>query len=122
MGTNGFITDTLNPVFEGNVSENTTFKAYFTELPPPVDGPEIHFSLSPNPASNQLILSHDNKTQAEGCVFEIYDLNGRIIYQDAIDFTTTTTAIDISKLRASLYFVKIKKSNATLDVIRFIKN
>ncbi len=119
---NGFITDTLNPIFEGNVSENTTFKAYFTELPPPVDGPEIHFSLSPNPASNQLILSHDNKTQAEGCVFEIYDLNGRIIYQDAIDFTTTTTAIDISKLRASLYFVKIKKSNATLDVIRFIKN
>jgi hypothetical protein len=119
---NGFITDTLNPVFEGNVSENTPFKAYFNELPPPVDGPEIHFSLYPNPASNQLILSHDNKTQAEGCLFEIYDLNGRILYEAPIDFTSNTTLIDLSKLRASLYFVKIKKNSATVDVIRFIKN
>lgn len=119
---NGFITDTLNPVFEGNVSENTPFKAYFNELPPPVDGPEIHFSLYPNPASNQLILSHDNKTQAEGCLFEIYDLNGRILHEAPIDFTSNTTLIDLSKLHASLYFVKIKKNSATLDVIRFIKN
>jgi hypothetical protein len=119
---NEYISDTLNPLFEGNVSENTLFKAYFNELPPPVDGPEIHFSLYPNPASNQLILSHDNKTQAEGCLFEIYDLNGRILYQAPVDFTSTTTSIDLSKLRASLYFVKIKKNSAILDVIRFIKN
>jgi hypothetical protein len=119
---NGFIIDTLNPVFEGNVSENTPFKAYFNELHPPVDGPEIHFSLYPNPASNQLILSHDNKTQAEGCLFEIYDLNGRILHEAPIDFTSNTTLIDLSKLRASLYFVKIKKNSATVDVIRFIKN
>lgn len=119
---NGYITDTLNPVFEGNVSENTPFKAYFTEIPPPVDGPDIHFSLYPNPASNQLVLSHDNKTQAEGCLFEIYDLNGRVLYQAPLDFASTTMSIDISKLRASLYFVKIKKNNATLDVIRFVKS
>lgn len=119
---NEYISDTLNPFFEGNVSENTLFKAYFNELPPPVDGPEIHFSLYPNPASNQLILSHDNKTQAEGCLFEIYDLNGRILYQAPVDFTSTTTSIDLSKLRASLYFVKIKKNSVILDVIRFIKN
>lgn len=119
---NGYITDTLNPVFEGNVSENTPFKAYFSEIPPPVDGPDIHFSLYPNPASNQLVLSHDNKTQAEGCLFEIYDLNGRVLYQAPIDFASTTMSIDISKLRASLYFVKIKKNNATLDVIRFVKS
>jgi hypothetical protein len=119
---NGYITDTLNPVFEGNISENTPFKAYFSEIPPPVDGPDIHFSLYPNPASNQLVLSHDNKTLAEGCLFEIYDLNGRILYQAPLDFTSTTMSIDISKLHASLYFVKIKKNNATLDVIRFVKS
>jgi hypothetical protein len=119
---NGYITDTLNPVFEGNVSENTPFKAYFSEIPPPVDGPDIHFSLYPNPASNQLVLSHDNKTLAEGCLFEIYDLNGRVLYQAPLDFASTTMSIDISKLRASLYFVKIKKNNATLDVIRFVKS
>lgn len=121
-GPNGYITDTLNPVFEGNVSENTPFKAYFSEIPPPVDGPDIHFSLYPNPASNQLVLSHDNKTLAEGCLFEIYDLNGRVLYQAPLDFASTTMSIDISKLRASLYFVKIKKNNATLDVIRFVKS
>jgi hypothetical protein len=119
---NGYITDTLNPLFEGNVSENTPFIAYFSEIPPPVDGPDIHFSLYPNPASNQLVLSHDNKTLAEGCLFEIYDLNGRVLYQAPLDFTSTTMSIDISKLRASLYFVKIKKNNATLDVIRFVKS
>jgi len=119
---NGYITDTLNPVFEGNISENTPFKAYFSEIPPPVDGPDIHFSLYPNPASNQLVISHDNKTLAEGCLFEIYDLNGRILYQAPLDFTSTTMSIDISKLHASLYFVKIKKNNATLDVIRFVKS
>jgi len=119
---NGYITDTLNPLFEGNVSENTPFKAYFSEIPPPVDGPDIHFSLYPNPASNQLVISHDNKTLAEGCLFEIYDLNGRVLYQAPLDFASTTMSIDISKLRASLYFVKIKKNNATLDVIRFVKS
>jgi len=119
---NGYITDTLNPFFEGNISENTPFKAYFSEIPPPVDGPDIHFSLYPNPASHQLVLSHDNKTLAAGCVFEIYDLNGRILHQAPLDFTSTTMSVDISKLRASLYFVKIKKNNATLDVIRFVKS
>jgi hypothetical protein len=119
---NGYITDTLNPFFEGNISENTPFKAYFSEIPPPVDGPDIHFSLYPNPASHQLVLSHDNKTLAAGCVFEIYDLNGRILHQAPLDFTSTTMSVDISKLRASLYIVKIKKNNATLDVIRFVKS
>lgn len=120
---NEFITDTLDPIFEGNISTtNTLFKAIFKKIPPPPDGPEITFNLFPNPASGGVInLVHDNKTLAEGCWYQIYDLNGRIITDGYVDNTVLETPIDLSGIRSSFYFLKIMKDQELLKTIRFVK-
>jgi len=105
-----------------NVSTNyTTFTAVFKKIPEPPDGPDIHFSLYPNPASSALILQHDNKTLAKDCVYEIFDLNGRIITQGDLNTNTLQTPIDISSLRASMYLIRIKKAVSTVETLRFVK-
>ncbi len=119
---NAFISDTLNPVIESNIDENKEFKAYFKVIPPKPDGPEIHFTLFPNPTSNELIIQHDNKTLANGCSFEIYDLNGRKIIFGELNSAGLQTKIDVRSFRSSIYFVRIKQKDTSLDVIRFVKN
>jgi hypothetical protein len=119
---NAFITDTLNPVIESNIDQNKEFKAYFKVIPPKPDGPEIHFTLFPNPTSNELIIQHDNKTLANGCSFEIYDLNGRKITFGELNSAGLQTKIDVRSFRSSIYFVRIKQKDTSLDVIRFVKN
>ncbi len=77
---NTYVSDSLADSLSCNVSiTNTLFTAVFRKIPEPPDGPEIHFTLYPNPASEQFTLEHDNKTLAAGCRYEIYDLNGRKI-------------------------------------------
>lgn len=117
---NAFISDTLNPIFEGNVSvSNTTFKAIFKKIP---DGPDIHFSLYPSPTSTQLEIHHDNETVAKQCSFEIFDLDGRILKKGTLSPTDFSTIIDVSSFRASMYLVRILKAGEMIDVIRFVKN
>jgi hypothetical protein len=101
---------------------NTTFTAVFRKLPEPPDGPDIHFTLYPNPASEQFTIAHDNKTLASGCSYEIYDLNGRKIQVGEINSLGLTTQIGISQLRSSMYIIRISKGNTTLNTFRFVKD
>jgi len=117
---NAFITDTLNPVFEGNISTNSAFfKAIFEKVP---DGPSIQFSLFPNPTSNEIQLQHNNETIAKECSFEIFDLSGRILSQGKFSSESLTTPINVSQFRSSMYFVRILRNEIPTDVIRFVKN
>lgn len=119
---NSFISDTLADSLSCNVSiTNTLFTAVFRKIPEPPDGPEIHFTLYPNPASEQFILEHDNKTLAAGCRYEIYDLNGRKIQGGEINFNTLTTQIGVSQLRSALYLIRINQGNTTLQTFKFVK-
>jgi hypothetical protein len=120
---NEFITDTLNPVFEGNITTtNTLFKAIFRLIPPPPDGPTITFNLYPNPTSDGTInLVHDNKTMADGCWYEVYDLNGRILMDGWVNNTVLETPIDLTGIRSSNYFLKIMRENELITTIRFMK-
>ena len=120
---NVYISDTLTDTVSCNVAlTNTTFTAVFRKIPEPPDGPEIHFTLYPNPASEQFTLEHDNKTLASGCTYEIYDLNGRKIQYGAINSAGLTTQIGISQLRSAMYIIRIRQENTTLQTFRFIKN
>lgn len=119
---NPFISDTLNPVFEGNIDvAQQNFKAIFKAIPPPPDGPEIHFTLFPNPSAGDLFLQHDNKTLATGCTYEIFDLNGRLIQSGSIDNTSLSTPINVTNLRATIYFLSIRNTESVIETIRFIK-
>ncbi len=116
---NAFITDTLNPYFEGNVSTtNTNFKAIFNRIP---DGPNIYFSLYPNPTSGDLQILHDNETVAKECSFEIFDLSGRIIYTGNFSTESLTTSVNVNAYRSSMYFVRILRNNELVETIRFVK-
>ena len=116
---NAFISDTLNPIFEGNISQtNTLFKAHFEKIP---DGPNIQFSLFPNPASSEIQIQHDNPTIAKECSFEIFDLNGRILNQGSFNPESLTTNITINQFRSSMYFVKIYRNEEPIEIIRFVK-
>ncbi len=116
---NAFITDTLNPIFEGNVSiTNTNFKAIFSRIP---DGPNIHFSLFPNPTSGDLQIHHDNETVAKECSFEIFDLSGRILYTANFSTESLTTSVNVNAFRSSMYFVRIFRNKELVETIRFVK-
>jgi hypothetical protein len=118
---NAFIFDTLNPVFEGNIdSLEINFTAVFKALPP-IDGDEIHFSLYPNPATSEIILSHDNKTLSKGCDYKIVDLNGRVLLSGKVFNDSLQTPIPIDQLSAACYFLQISKFNEKLETIKFIK-
>jgi hypothetical protein len=116
---NPFIVDTLNSVFEGNVSTtDTKFKAYFKVIP---DGLNIHFSLFPNPTSGEIQIQHNNGTVAKECDFEIFDLSGRIIFSSNFSKESLITNIDVSSFRNSIYFFKITRNKEPIEIIRFVK-
>ena len=116
---NPFIVDTLNPVFEGNVSTtNTPFKAYFKVIP---DGLNIQFSLFPNPTSGEIQIQHTNGTIAKECDFEIIDLSGRILNRGSFNSETLITNVDISSFRNSIYFFRITRNKVPIEIIRFVK-
>lgn len=116
---NLFISDTLNPVFEGNISTtNTSFKAIFKEIP---DGPNINFILFPNPTSGELQIQHDNETIAKECSFEIFDLSGRNLFIGNFTNDSLNTSVNFNAFRSSMYFVRILKNKELIETIRFVK-
>jgi hypothetical protein len=120
---NTFISDTLVDNLSCNVTiSNTLFTAVFRKIPEPPDGSEIHFTVYPNPASEQFTLEHNNKTLAAGCRFEIYDLNGRKIQFGDINSAGLTTQIGISQLRSAMYLIRISQGDSTLQTFRFVKS
>lgn len=119
---NAFINDTLQDSLTTNISApNGYFTAIFKLIPLPPDGPDIHFTVAPNPSNGTFILTHDNKTQATGCTYEIYDLSGRKVSVGAVNHTALETSITIPDMRSSIYILRINKNNEALTNFKLIK-
>ena len=119
---NAFISDTLQDSLSVNLNNlQTTFTAVFKTIPIPPDGPEIHFTIAPNPSNGTFVLSHDNKTQAQGCRYEIYDLSGRIIAQGTVNNTALETPIFIPDMRSAVYILRIQKNEEVLSTFKVLK-
>jgi len=119
---NAFISDTLQDSLTVNVSTiQSNFTAIFKLIPLPPDGPDIHFSVAPNPSNGTFVLSHDNKTQAQGCRYEIYDLSGRIITQGTVNNTALETPIFIPDMRSAVYILRIQKNEEVLSTFKVLK-
>jgi hypothetical protein len=115
------IADSLSDSLEVNVSENTqTFTAVFKAVPLAPDGPDIHFSVAPNPSNGAFILTHDNKTIAKSCKFEVLDLQGRIIQKGLVSESNQTN-LDLTAQRAAVYWLRIVKNNESLTNFKLIK-
>jgi len=72
--------------------------------------PEIHFTVSPNPAQTQLTIHHSKEIENIG----MYDLSGRLLrtYSEA----GTITVIDISDLDSGVYFLTVAGKS-----VKFVK-
>ena len=78
---------------------------------------EISLELYPNPTHNTLTVK---TTLNESALFEIVDLNGKVIVTKQMSATTT---IDISDLQNGLYMYRlIKKEGTLLSTGRFTKS
>jgi hypothetical protein len=119
---NALITDTLEDSLYTNVSiTNTTFTAVFEKLPPPPDGPEINFSIYPNPTNGNFVITHDNKTIASNCRYFVYNLEGRIVKENYLSENSYETIVDISSAESSMYFIQLVKENEILFNAKLIK-
>ena len=117
-----FVLDSLQDTLTSNVTANTAyFTAVFKLIPLPPDGPDIHFSVAPNPSNGTFVLSHDNKTQAQGCTFEIYDLSGRKVSSGTVNNTALETPISIPDVRSAMYILRISKNNEALTNFKLLK-
>lgn len=116
------ISDTLLDSLDVNVTQsNQTFTAVFTVVPLPPDGPDITFSIAPNPSNGAFVLTHNNKTQAQGCSFEIYDLSGRIVVAGEVNNSELETAITLPEVRAAVYVLRVVKNNEVLTNFKLMK-
>lgn len=119
---NAFIADTLQDSLSTNVTvSNVFFTAIFKLIPLPPDGPDIHFTVAPNPSNGTFVLTHDNKTQATGCTYEIYDLSGRKVSAGTVNHTALETSITIPDVRSSVYILRVNKNNEALTNFKLIK-
>lgn len=117
-----FISDTLQDSLSVNISANLAFfTAVFKLIPLPPDGPDIHFTVAPNPSNGTFVLSHDNKTQATGCTYEIYDLSGRIISRGTVNNTALETPISIPEMRSAVYILRVNKNEEVLSTFKVLK-
>jgi hypothetical protein len=117
-----FVNDTLQDSLTTNITaESGFFTAIFTLIPPPPDGPDIHFTVAPNPSNGTFVLSHDNKTQATGCTYEIYDLSGRIITRGTVNNAALETPVSIPEMRSAMYILRVNKNEEVLSTFKVLK-
>ncbi|MEN9994651.1 MAG: hypothetical protein RL762_1308 [Bacteroidota bacterium] len=119
---NSSINDTLVDSLDVNVTlSNQTFTAVFKVVPLPPDGPDINFSIAPNPSNGTFILTHNNKTQALGCSYEIYDLSGRKVVAGSVNNSELETTIVLPEVRSAIYILRVIKNNEVLTNFKLLK-
>jgi len=78
----------------------------------------IAIKLYPNPSSQMLNISSNINFNG----LQVVDLQGRIVYNQAIGNLSSSTQINIGELNAGIYFVKISNNQGVISTQRFIKN
>jgi hypothetical protein len=69
-------------------------------------------SVSPNPVTDKITVKFDIATE-NTCIFELYDIMGRLVFSKLIQPNTLTEIIDISNLQNGVYLIKTSGDNIT---------
>lgn len=104
------ITFSIDSCFSDTISKNVNVIS--TEI---IDEKNnYYFQISPNPATNFIkIEAHQNYTK-----LNLVDLSGKKIRE----FSNSTNPINISSLKAGVYFIQVFNKSSKLKTIKFIKN
>jgi len=76
--------------------------------------------LYPNPASSQINLSFEQSLN-QALQIEIYNSAGQLVYQKSVSAFIDTYRIDISKLKAGVYFVQLQSDGKKVYRTKFVK-
>ena len=127
LGNNGtcYNTDLFNCTSVNNVPDSIIWALYYcsdhlpvvfslvSDIILSVDESEIpQFSIYPNPAQNELTIA---PRKNEALEVQIIDLTGKIHSQEII---TGSTKMNVSQLRAGIYFVRLAGSGSTLKFVK----
>jgi hypothetical protein len=108
-GTNGNVSQGVQQPYEisGSTSLNESVEKKY------------HIIVYPNPTTDLINLEMENFTISK-TLYQLYDIKGCIIESKTI--AGKETNIDMSKLSASTYFIKIIDENKEIKTIKIIKN
>ncbi|GHC42966.1 T9SS type A sorting domain-containing protein [Ulvibacter litoralis] len=90
------------------------YAAYGTEALSVSDQNAVEFTVFPNPASEQLVITSEN-LQIE--TITIYEVSGKIVTQ----FKTVEGSVDVSSLSEGVYFIEINSEEGK-HIKKFIKD
>jgi hypothetical protein len=87
-----------------------TLKSMATQPPnntaPMVTKTEKPVKIVPNPNNGEMVLLANNNFEI-GCIFRIYDLTGRVLYQKTITEETTQVQVSTSDLQNGVYLYSV---------------
>ena len=78
------------------------------------------FSLSPNPANDYFDLTGLKQNVVAGTTVEILNIVGKVVSEKPINNPSEFERIDISELRAGIYFVRVKTENQISETQKLI--
>lgn len=76
--------------------------------------------IYPNPTQNHLNIQL-NQPSSKDLEIQLYDIVGKLIETYNFDNSQSTNQIDISKLKAGIYFVKVGIGEGELALVKFVK-
>jgi len=88
-----------------------------------VENHELHahnFSLFPNPAQDYLNIDYQDKN-GETLHLVIYDMHGRIVYNETINTGAEVLRVNISNLQKGMYLCRLYNENSSI-IKKIIKN
>ena len=78
----------------------------------------LQLAVYPNPTTNWLQLEVKN-TDFTNLSYQLFDLNGRMIYNQKV--TTETSTISMEQLPATVYLLKVLDNNKEIKTFKIIK-
>ncbi len=76
------------------------------------------FTLYPNPAQNELLITAQNTTQ--NLKIKIFNIEGKLLSNQTLE-VANQTSIDVSSLTSGIYFLNIEDENGNTTIKKFIK-
>ncbi len=121
---NGLIADTLNSVYNDTLTTSTIlFKAYFELIPGAgiENELELDFQLYPSPTNNILHVVNTHFSTEKPYSFEIVDIQGRITMNGILSNHSAQTILQVARLEAGIYFIRLKTSSHQMVSLKFVK-
>jgi hypothetical protein len=77
------------------------------------------FLITPNPAFDEIAVHFSSQT-GENSVITVFDISGKIMIKEKIDYGRINLSIDVSRLKEGFYFLSIKTGGKSITK-KFIK-